>query len=76
MSMVTIAHFRTNPYLGPFKPAQIMALEASITMKDTGKTPTPYVTCLVRGKPIKLTPEEAVRQLFVMVCLKTTSVIQ
>lgn len=25
------------------------------------------VTCLVRGKPVKLTPEEAVRQLFIMV---------
>lgn len=53
--------------LTQFKPAQIEALEASITMKDTGKAPAPYVTCLVRGKPIKLTPEEAVRQLFVMV---------
>lgn len=53
--------------LTQFKPAQIQALEASITMKDTGKNPTPYVTCLVRGKPIKLTPEEVVRQLFIMV---------
>lgn len=53
--------------LTQFKPAQIAALEASITLKDTAKASTPYVTCLVRGKPIKLTPEEAVRQLFVMV---------
>ncbi|MHB0984688.1 MAG: type I restriction enzyme HsdR N-terminal domain-containing protein [Sulfuricella sp.] len=53
--------------LTQFKPAQILALEASITLKDMGKKPTPYVTCLVRGKPIKLTPEEAVRQLYVMV---------
>lgn len=53
--------------LTQFKPAQIQALETSITMKDTGKNPTPYVTCLVRGKPIKLTPEEAMRQLYVMV---------
>ncbi len=53
--------------LTQFKPAQIQALETSITMKDTGKNLTPYVTCLVRGKPIKLTPEEAVRQLYVMV---------
>jgi type I restriction enzyme M protein len=53
--------------LTQFKPAQIQSLEASITMKDTGKTSSPYVTCLVRGKPIKLTPEEAVRQLYVMV---------
>lgn len=53
--------------LTQFKSAQIKVLEANITMKDTGKNPTPYVTCLVRGKPIKLTPEEAVRQLFIMV---------
>jgi len=33
-----------------FKPAQIQELEASITMKDSGKSTAPYVTCLVRGK--------------------------
>jgi type I restriction enzyme M protein len=53
--------------LTQFKPEQIHALEASITMKDTGKSNVPYVTCLVRGKSIKLTPEEAVRQLFIMI---------
>ncbi len=53
--------------LTQFKPEQIKALEASITVKDVGKKPALYVTCLVRGKPIKLTPEEAVRQLYVMV---------
>ena len=53
--------------LTQFKPAQIAALEARITLKTTDKATTPYVTCLVRGKPIKLTPEEAVRQLYVMV---------
>lgn len=50
-----------------FKPEQISALEASIMLKEAAKKPAPYVTCLVRGKPIKLTPEEAVRQLYVMV---------
>lgn len=50
-----------------FKPEQIKALEATITLKDAARKPAPYVTCLVRGKPIKLTPEEAVRQLYVMV---------
>ena len=43
--------------LTQFNTAQIKALEASITVKESGKTATPYVTCLVRGKPIKLTPE-------------------
>ncbi|WP_202635626.1 type I restriction enzyme HsdR N-terminal domain-containing protein [Rugosibacter aromaticivorans] len=42
-------------------------MEASITLKDSGKKPAPYIHCLVRGKPIKLTPEEAVRQLYIMV---------
>ncbi|RVT53824.1 type I restriction enzyme HsdR N-terminal domain-containing protein [Rubrivivax albus] len=53
--------------LDQFKPAQIAALQASISVKSAGKKPAPYVTCLVRGKPIKLTPEEAIRQLYVMV---------
>jgi type I restriction enzyme M protein len=53
--------------LTQFKPEQIAALEASITLKVTEKASTPYVDCLVRNKPIKLTPEEAVRQLYVLV---------
>lgn len=55
--------------LTQFKPAQIAALESRITMKVTGKGLTPYVTCLVRNKSIKLVPEEAVRQLYVMVLM-------
>lgn len=43
--------------LTQFKIARIAAQAAS----------TPYVTCLVRGEQVKLTPEEAVRQLYVMV---------
>ncbi|MFM2449745.1 MAG: hypothetical protein RIS44_2195 [Pseudomonadota bacterium] len=53
--------------LNQFKPEQISQLESRITVKDPGKKATPYVSCLVRGKPIKLTPEEAVRQLYLMV---------
>ena len=53
--------------LSQFKSAQIAALEAGITQKDTGKTLALYINCLVRNKPIKLTPEETVRQLYVMV---------
>lgn len=53
--------------LSQFKPEHIAALEATITLKDAANKPTPYVNCLVRGKPIKLTPEEAVRQLYVRV---------
>ncbi len=55
--------------LNQFKPAQISALEAAITVRDAAKKATPYVTCLARGKPIKVTPEEAVRQLYLMVLI-------
>ena len=51
--------------LDQFQPAAIAALEAAVTLKASAKVATPYVNCLVRGKPIKLTPEEVVRQLYV-----------
>jgi hypothetical protein len=53
--------------LGQFKPTQIAALNAAITINESGKKPALHVMCLVRGKPIRLTPEEAIRQLYVMV---------
>ncbi len=53
--------------LGQFKPEQIRALESAISIKDSGKKAAPYMTCLARGKLVKLTPEEAVRQLYLMV---------
>ncbi len=49
--------------LTQFRPSQIQSLEASIRMKDWGKATAPYVFCLVRGKPIKLTPEEVVQMM-------------
>lgn len=55
--------------LTQFKTAQIKSLEKSISIKDSGKNPAPYVSCIVRGKPIKLTPEEAIRQLYLMVLI-------
>lgn len=68
MTMTIAELLKESAYkLSQFKPEQITALEATITMKASGKKPAPYVTCLVRGKPIKLTPEEVVRQLYVMV---------
>lgn len=53
--------------LNQFEPRHIAALEKGISIKDSGKAPAPYLTCLVRGKPIKLTPEEVVRQLYLRV---------
>lgn len=68
MTITLAALLRDSAYkLSQFKPTQIAALEATITIRESGKKVAPYVTCLVRGKPIKLTPEEAIRQLYVMV---------
>lgn len=54
--------------LSQFKPEQIGMLEAGISLKEnTKKLMVPYVNCIVRNKSIKLTPEEAVRQLYLMV---------
>ena len=47
-----------------FTAAEIQALESRITMKTVKNNQAPYVVCLIRKKEIKLTPEEAVRQLF------------
>jgi type I restriction enzyme M protein len=47
--------------------AEIEQLEQSITLKTTKSGEVPYVICLVRQKAIKLTPEEAIRQLYLQV---------
>jgi len=56
--------------LTQFSAAQIQTLESSITVKDMRGKATPYAICLVRNKEIKLTPEEAVRQLYLLVLLQ------
>ncbi|MFZ4555104.1 MAG: N-6 DNA methylase, partial [Pseudanabaena sp.] len=53
--------------LSQFKPEEIEWLEQSIFLKASTKGDVPYIKCLVRGKDIKLTPEEAVRQLYLKV---------
>ena len=40
-------------------------IESHIFTKNTRGMNTPYVLCLVRKREIKLTPEEAVRQLYI-----------
>lgn len=57
----------SNYKLNQFKQNQIAALESRITVNESGKKPLPYINCLIRKKPIRLTPEEAVRQLYLMV---------
>jgi len=55
--------------LAQFSQEKITAFEKTITFKESKGKNTPYVTCLVRKKPIKLTPEEVIRQLYLMVLI-------
>ena len=48
-----------------FSEGAIVAVESAIFMKPIKGVETPYIKCLVREKEIKLTPEEAVRQLYI-----------
>jgi type I restriction enzyme M protein len=52
--------------LTQFTKAQVAKLASGISFKESGNKSTPYVNCLVRGKPVKLSPEEVIRQLYVM----------
>lgn len=57
----------SNYKLTQFSEQKIKALEACIFSKETANGSTFYIGCGVRNKPVKLTPEEAVRQLYIMV---------
>ena len=59
----------SNYNLTQFKQEQIDRFEKGIETKEVRGKQTPYITCLVRDKSIKLTPEEAVRQLYLMVLI-------
>ena len=48
-----------------FSEDAIVAIESAVFMKEVKGIETPYIKCLVRDKVIKLTPEEAVRQLYI-----------
>lgn len=48
-----------------FSEDSITTIESAIFMKQVKDVETPYIKCLVREKEIKLTPEEAVRQLYI-----------
>lgn len=48
-----------------FSDEAISAIEAMIFMKKVKGNDSPYIKCQVRNKDIKLTPEEAVRQLYI-----------
>jgi type I restriction enzyme M protein len=59
----------SNYKLSQFSIAEIEQLEQSITLKPSKNGDVAYVTCLVRQKAIKLTPEEAIRQLYLQVLI-------
>jgi len=56
----------SNYKLTQFSEKQILQLEKGVTEKEAKGGKAPYFNCLVRKKEIKLTPEEAVRQLYIM----------
>lgn len=59
----------SNYKLTQFNMVEIQNLENRIIVKDVKGKATPYVKCLVRKKEIKLTPEEAVRQLYIQLLI-------
>ena len=67
--MITISEIlKGSEYsLTQFSQEKIFQLEERIEEKEVKGKSTPYITCLVRNKSIKLTPEEIVRQLYLMV---------
>ena len=56
----------SNYKLTQFSEKQIVQLEKGVTEKEAKGGKAQYFNCLVRKKEIKLTPEEAVRQLYIM----------
>jgi len=56
----------SNYKLTQFSTEQILLLEQSIIIKNLKGKNLAYVVCLVRKKEIRLSPEEAVRQLYVL----------
>ncbi|WP_433811432.1 N-6 DNA methylase [Flavobacterium johnsoniae] len=56
----------SNYKLSQFSERQIAEFENTIFFKEVKEKQVAYITCIVRKKEIKLTPEEAVRQLYLM----------
>lgn len=54
----------SNYKLSQFSDKQVTDFENTIIMKEVKEKQVPYIMCIVRKKEIKLTPEEAVRQLY------------
>lgn len=52
----------SNFKLSRFNEEDVFDLENEITLKKTAKGSVPHVQCRARGKQIRLTPEEVIRQ--------------
>lgn len=59
----------SNYKLSQFNEEDILDLENAITLKKTAKGSIPYVECRIRGKQLRLTPEEVIRQLYLRVLI-------
>jgi type I restriction enzyme M protein len=59
----------SNYKLSQFTSEEIDSLEQAIFLKQTKRGQFYYVSCLVRRKDIKLTPEEVIRQLYLRVLM-------
>ncbi|WP_367210062.1 N-6 DNA methylase [Sphingobacterium sp. R2] len=57
----------SNYKLSQFSNEQIQQFEADIFLREVKEKHVPYVKCIIRRKEIKLTPEEAIRQLYLTV---------
>ncbi len=60
----------SNYRLTQFSKEKIKFFEENIFTKEVKGKTVPYVKCLVRKKDIKLTPEEVIRQLYILVLNK------
>ena len=60
----------SNYKLSQFSEEQVSNFESSIFIKEIKEKKVPYINCIVRKKEIKLTPEEAVRQLYLKVLIE------
>lgn len=61
----------SNYRLSQFTDEKIDRLEENIVVKkDKNEKEIPYIVCLIRDKQVRLTPEEVVRQLYLMTLLE------
>lgn len=54
-----------------FTPEAVNWLESAIFTRSSKNGEVPHVKCIIRNKDIRLTPEEAVRQLYIYDLLHT-----